>query len=219
MEYKKNFKDILIESKGFIVSGLIGFTIGVFLVLGIKNGNIEDFNFDIDSEKQHINISLKGKKNIRIDTLLTQMFADSFMQSSIQSWLVKKDIYSIVNPLLEKRLIKLNPDSDLSESIRRLESDKVGPFLYKGEKILFMQVPNGDIAYGQAYVCVHSKYANQKVSLSIKGNRIEIICFPKFDCLESNNPVIKIRKKDVKILLDGLGNEENKDSVWVRKIN
>jgi hypothetical protein len=140
------------------------------------------------------------------------------MKASILSWLTKKDIYSLSDPSLEKRLCKLEYREDLSECLRRIESNKIGPFSYRGEKLFFEKVNNGDIVNGQANVCINSVYANKNVSLSIKNNRIKVLCIPKFDCLDGDNGKIQIRKRDVKSLSNGLSEEQIPDSVWIRKV-
>ena len=215
MEEIKNF---LKSYKGIIISAFGGIIIGVFFTLYFNNRNLESADIEVDAGGQKLKIFLKGKSEIKYDSLLNQMFNDSFMKASILSWLTKKDIYSLSDPSLEKRLCKLEYQEDLSECLRRIESNKIGPFSYKGEKLVFEKVSNGTIKDGFANVCMNSIYANKNVSLSINSKRIKVLCIPKFDCLDDYKAKIQIRKKDVKTLLNGLSEEQITDSVWVRKI-
>jgi hypothetical protein len=215
MEQIKNFYN---KNKGIIISGFLGLFLGIILTVAVNNRNVESADIEVEAGGQKVKISLKGRSEIRYDSLLNQMFNDSFMKASILSWLTKKDVYSLSDPSLEKRLCKLEYQEDLSECIRRIQSNKIGPFSYKGEKLFFEKVGNSNIASGQAHVCMNSIYANKNVSLSIKGNRVEVLCMPKFECLDNNNVKIQIRKSDVKILFRKLSDNQCKDSVWIRKI-
>jgi hypothetical protein len=209
--FKKYKKNIF-----WFVCGLFLGSISTFLV---SRGYLEEINFQIDSGNQHIDVSLKGKKNIGYDSLLTKMFADDFMQASILTWLNKKDIYAIDSPLLAKRLSKLPYDCDLSDDIRNLSYKKVGPFVYIGERMKFIKVSNRDIPDGEAYVCYNCIYAGKDVGLTISNKTIRVSCIPKFDCPENNKSRIELRKRDVNLLLEGADNEQLKDSVWVKVLN
>ena len=202
---------------------IIWFFCGLLLGFGsafvVSRGYLEEIDFQVDSGEQHVGISLKGKKNISYDTLLAKMFADEFMQASILAWLNKKDIYYISDPLLAKELSRLPYDCDLSNDIRNLSYKKIGPFLYIGEKMKFVKVSNGDILDGQANVCYNCPYANKNVDLTISNKTIRVLCIPKFDCLEDNKRRIELRKRDVKLLSEGIDDKQPKDSVWVKVLN
>ena len=214
----EEIKNVLKSCKEIIIGTFAGVIVGVLMTLYFNNRNLESANIEVDAGGQKLKILLKGRSEIRYDSLLNQMFSDSFMKASILSWLTKKDIYSLSDPSLEKRLCKLEYGEDLSDCLRRIASNKVGPFCYKGEKLHFEEVVNRKITSGQANVCVNSIYANKNVSLSIKNNRITVLCIPVFDCLDGDNTKIKIRRKDAKSLLNGLSEEQITDSVWIRKI-
>ncbi len=216
----KDFWNKIVKSKWIIASFVIGLLISLFVKYGINNGDIEQADFNLNVGEQHINIKLKSNKELDYDTLLTKIFDDkSFMNGSVMNWLHKKDIYSIKDYELARRLANLNYEDDLSVKIRELSEKQKGPFEYRGAKIRFEKVGNGEIPQDYAYVCFNSSYANKKVNLSIGSITVPVMCVPKFDCLSANKAAIKLRKKDVKALLYGMNTEELSDSVWVRIVN